>query len=162
VLAPYESEVASSAEAAEHAVDTAADGVAAVTSHVIDPATPVPHSGCIVRTRGTEAAMTAYAVGILHEVEMGPSIVEYLECIDATLAPYGGAFVVHGGEVERLEGGEPGALIVIGFPDRAHALDWYGSPAYQAILPLRTEHADSTVFVVDGVGPDHLATDVLA
>jgi len=106
--------------------------------------------------------MAAYGVGILQDVDLGPAIVEYLERIDATLAPYDGHFTVHGDPREMLEGEDPGALIVIEFPDRDRALGWYGSDAYRQILPLRTEHSRSTVFVVDGVGPEHKATDVLA
>ena len=96
--------------------------------------------------------MAAYGVGILQDVEMGPAIVEYLECIDGTLAPYDGHFIVHGDPPEMLEGNDPGALIVIEFPDRDHALDWYRSDAYRQILALRTEHSASTVFVIDGDG----------
>jgi uncharacterized protein (DUF1330 family) len=105
--------------------------------------------------------VTAYGVGLLKDVNMGPPLVEYLERIDATLAPYDGHFVVHGGPTEMLEGTDPGAVIVIEFPDRSHAQDWYASPAYREILPLRTENSTSTVFIIDGVGRDHQATDVL-
>ena len=45
--------------------------------------------------------MAAYAVGILNDVRMGPDIVEYLERIDATLAPYDGHFIIHGGTAHR-------------------------------------------------------------
>lgn len=106
--------------------------------------------------------MTTYGVGILRDVTIGPGIVEYLERIDATLAPYDGRFVIHGGEQDIREGERVGDLIVIAFPDRTSAEAWYGSDAYQAILPLRTDNATSTVFLVDGVGADHRATDVLA
>jgi uncharacterized protein (DUF1330 family) len=105
--------------------------------------------------------MTSYAVGVLHEVKMGPPIVEYLERIDATLAPFDGHFIVHGGEPEVLEGTNPGTLVVIEFPDRASAKGWYASAAYQEILPLRSQNSMSTVFLIDGVDRDHLATDVL-
>ena len=105
--------------------------------------------------------MKGYAVGILKRVDMGPAIVQYLERIDETLAAYGGCFIVHGGERSIFEGDDPGVFIVIEFPSRAAALDWYHSDAYQAILPLRTEHSDSTVFIAEGVDRDHRATDVL-
>jgi uncharacterized protein (DUF1330 family) len=105
--------------------------------------------------------MKSYGVGIINELQMGPAIVEYLERIDATLAPYQGRFIVHGGEAAMLEGSNPGTLIVIEFPDRANAEQWYRSAAYQAILRLRTDNSSSTVFLIDGVDPDHLATDVL-
>jgi uncharacterized protein (DUF1330 family) len=98
----------------------------------------------------------------MQTVEMGPAIVEYLERIDATLAPFEGRFVVHGSTPDVLEGGFPGFLIVIGFPTREQAEGWYASPAYREILPLRLENSTGAAFLVDGVGADHRATDVLA
>jgi uncharacterized protein (DUF1330 family) len=105
--------------------------------------------------------MPSYAVAHMYKVTMGADIIEYLKRIDATLTPFGGRFVVHGDPVEVIEGDWPGFLIVIQFPDRSHARDWYASSAYQEILPLRTENSDSDVVFVDGVPTDHLATDVL-
>ena len=88
-----------------------------------------------------ENIMTAYAVAHLRHVDMGPDIVAYLERIDGTLAPFDGRFVIHGGPVEPLEGTWSGALIMIAFPDRERARAWHASPAYQAILPLRTRNS---------------------
>ena len=105
--------------------------------------------------------MTAYAVAHMRQVTMGPPIVEYLRRIDATLAPFGGRFLVHGGEAEPVEGNWPGHLIVIGFPSRGQARAWYHSDAYQQILALRTDNSSSDVIIADGVGPGHRATDVL-
>ena len=106
--------------------------------------------------------MPAYAVAHMRQVTMGPAVVEYLQRIDATLAPFGGRFIVHGGEVEILEGSWPGYLIVIEFPDRDRASAWYNSAAYQEIVALRTDNSDSDVILVDGVGREHRAADVLA
>ena len=50
---------------------------------------------------------------------------------------------------------------MIEFPDRAQARAWYDSEAYQAIVALRTDNSESDVIMIDGVGPDHKATDVL-
>jgi uncharacterized protein (DUF1330 family) len=105
--------------------------------------------------------MSTYAVAHMHSVELGPAIVEYLQRIDATLAPFGGRFIVHGGPVEVVEGRWDGHLIVIEFEDRVRARAWYESPAYRAILPLRLEHSRSDVILVDTVPSDHRATDVL-
>jgi len=105
--------------------------------------------------------MTAYAVAHMRQVTIGPPIAEYLQRIDATLRPFGGRFIVHGGEYEVMEGSWPGAIIIIEFPGRAQADAWYKSDAYQEILALRTGNSRSDVILVDGVGPDHLATDVL-
>jgi uncharacterized protein (DUF1330 family) len=97
----------------------------------------------------------------MRQVTMGPAIVEYLERIDATLAPFGGRFIVHGGRVEVLEGSWPGHLIVIEFPDRDRASAWYTSAAYREIVALRTDNSDSDVILADGVDREHEATDVL-
>lgn len=102
-----------------------------------------------------------FAVGHLRRIRVGPEIEAYLEQIDATLAPFGGRFRIHGGPVEPLEGDWAGDLIVIEFPDRERARAWYTSPAYQAILPLRVDNAEGTVFLIDGVADDHRAADVL-
>ncbi len=106
--------------------------------------------------------MTAYAMALLEDIEMGPSIVEYLERIDETLAPYDGRFIVHGGEQRMLEGTNPGVVVVVEFPDRNAAQAWYDSDAYQQILPLRVNNSRSRALLLDGVGPGHRATDVLA
>ena len=68
--------------------------------------------------------MSAYAVAHMRQVTIGPPIVEYLQRIDATLQPFGGRFIVHGGEYEVMEGTWPGTIIIIEFPSRAQADAW--------------------------------------
>jgi uncharacterized protein (DUF1330 family) len=106
--------------------------------------------------------MNAYAIAHLWSLEMGPDIVEYVERIDGTLAPFGGRFAVHGATADVREGRLAGDVIVIEFPDRDSATAWYESAAYQAILPLRTRNSEGWVVIVDGVGEHHRATDILA
>lgn len=107
-------------------------------------------------------ATPAYVIGYLQNVRFGDDIASYMTAFDATLAPFGGRFLIHGGELTPLEGAWDGDIIILAFPDRDSALAWYRSPAYQAILPLRTENSEGIVTIVDGVGPDHRATDKLA
>jgi uncharacterized protein (DUF1330 family) len=106
--------------------------------------------------------MTTYAIAQLRNVTMGPDILAYLQAIDATMEPFDGRFVLHGdGNKRVLEGSFSGDLVMIAFPDRAAAEGWYDSPAYRAILQLRTENSDGDVILMDGVGSDHRATDIL-
>ncbi|MFG3224021.1 DUF1330 domain-containing protein [Kitasatospora sp. NPDC048194] len=106
--------------------------------------------------------MSAYAIAQVHSVEFGPDIVEYLERIDATLDPFGGHFIVHGGTSETVEGtwGQ-GGTIVIAFPDLERARAWWNSPAYRDILPLRTRHMVADIVLVDGVRAGYRAADSL-
>lgn len=106
--------------------------------------------------------MTCSAIGLLHDVKMGPDIIAYLEHIDATLAPFQGRVRIHGGPKQMLEGNLDSDLIAIEFPDRAKAEAWYSSPTYQAIVPLRSRNAEGVVFLIEGVDAQHKATDILS
>lgn len=105
--------------------------------------------------------MATYAVARFWDIVMGPELIQYLEEIDATLAPFQGHFLVHGRDFEKLEGDWPGNLVIIGFPDRELAHAWYTSEAYQRILPFRLAHAKGDVILIDTVPSDHKATDVI-
>lgn len=95
--------------------------------------------------------MTAYAIAHIRPETMNDDILRYIEEIQATMDPFGGRFLVHGKEVEVKEGPWPGTIVVIGFPDIERARAWYDSPAYQAILPLRTDHIAGETILVEGV-----------
>jgi len=98
--------------------------------------------------------MTAYAMARVHSVEPGPDIFDYLETIDATMDPFGGRFVFHGGAMDVVEGTWPDDLILIEFPDLDAVRAWWDSPEYQAIKHLRTDHmvADIVLFETLPVG----------
>ncbi|CAM5478264.1 DUF1330 domain-containing protein [Streptomyces badius] len=108
--------------------------------------------------------MTAYAIAHLRTTDapVEDEVLSYLQRIQATMKPYGGRFLVHGTEVEVVEGAWPGALVIVGFPGTAEAHAWYASPAYQEILPLRTRHIDGDVVIVPGVGPEYDASATAA
>ena len=105
--------------------------------------------------------MAAYVVAHVRQITVGAPIEVYIRRIDATLAPFGGRFIVHGGRIEVLEGSWTGHLIVIEFPDMEAARAWYHSPAYQAIVRLRTENAKGDTVLVEGVADGHRAVDIL-
>jgi len=106
--------------------------------------------------------MTAYAVAHLRNVRMGPDIIAYLKAIDSTLAPFNGRFIIHGGDKTILEGQWAGDLIVIAFPHRKAAEQWYASQAYQDILHLRADNSEGDIIIIEGVREEHRATDILA
>jgi uncharacterized protein (DUF1330 family) len=62
----------------------------------------------------------------------------YSKHVPATLAQYGGKYLVRGGDCTQLEGNAQGnRRVVIEFASRAAAETWYNSPEYQAIVPHR-------------------------
>jgi len=97
--------------------------------------------------------MPGYAIAHLRTPQFNDDVVQYLERIQGTLDPFAGRFLVHGVEVQVVEGEWPGTIVVIQFPDVEAARAWYQSPAYQAIVHLRTDHIDGEAIIVKGV-PD--------
>lgn len=64
---------------------------------------------------------------------------EYSELASETLKPFNGEFIAKG-EIEALHGDTNHPVkVVIQFPDKQSAKNWYNSKAYQAIIPLRNE-----------------------
>jgi uncharacterized protein (DUF1330 family) len=78
---------------------------------------------------------------------------EYTSQTPGTVDRYGGRFVARGGTVDVLEGQwDPKRVVLIEFPDRERALEWYHSAEYQAIIPLREKYATTHFLaLVDGV-----------
>ena len=96
--------------------------------------------------------MAAYVI-VDVEVTNQEAYEEYRRQVPGTLESYGGRFAVRGGRYETLEGSwQPQRIVVLEFPDFARAKQWYGSPEYQAIVPLREKNARTHFLtVVEGV-----------
>jgi len=100
--------------------------------------------------------MTGYAIAQLRQPGViADEVCQYMELIQATMDPFGGRFLVHGGRSRVVEGTWPGATVLLEFPDFAAAQAWYDSPGYREILSLRTDHLVSDVLLAEGCGPDH-------
>ena len=77
---------------------------------------------------------------------------DYREAAAPNIASAGGRYVVRGGNPEVLEGEPPTKrTVILEFPSRQAALDWYHSDAYQEIRALREDSARATIYVVDEV-----------
>jgi uncharacterized protein (DUF1330 family) len=95
--------------------------------------------------------MAAYVIAQVEVTD--PTVFEqYRREVPATLAAFGGRFIVRGGASETLEGDwQPKRLVIIEFPDRAAATAWWGSQAYAAPKALRQQSAHTQLLVVEGV-----------
>jgi len=76
----------------------------------------------------------------------------YKQAAAASIAQYGGRYLVRGGPHEVLEGDwRPTRLVVLEFPSVAAAKRWYASEEYNQAKPLRLEHAVGHLVLVEGV-----------
>ncbi len=90
---------------------------------------------------------------ILAEVEVTNPVgyESYRPLAGASVAQYGGKFVIRGGKAELIEGSkEPARIVVIEFPDTAAAKRWYNSPEYQEALKIRLANSTGRVLLVEG------------
>jgi uncharacterized protein (DUF1330 family) len=76
----------------------------------------------------------------------------YVKATPATLAPYGGRFLVRGGPAALLEGGwEPKRIVVLEFDSLARARAWYDSEDYAGPKALRQAAAVTDMILVEGI-----------
>jgi uncharacterized protein (DUF1330 family) len=75
----------------------------------------------------------------------------YRKEVPATIVPFGGQFVARGGNLTVLEGEWPHPrLVIIEFPSRTAAEDWYQSAEYRKIISLRLKSSVGNLVIVDG------------
>jgi uncharacterized protein (DUF1330 family) len=79
---------------------------------------------------------------------------KYGEKVPETLAPFNHHYVVLSHKIQSLEGDPPkGGVVIIAFDSAEKAREWYDSPAYAAVRPIRQGAAKSRIFIVEGVAP---------
>lgn len=62
---------------------------------------------------------------------------KYAAAVPATLEKYSGKFLVKG-LIEKLSGNSNYTMqVILEFPNKENATDWYHSPDYQTLIPLR-------------------------
>ena len=96
----------------------------------------------------------AYVVAEV-EVTDPAGMQKYGAQVPATLTPFNHHYVIRSGKFQPLEGEAPkGGLVVIAFDSADKAREWWDSPAYNTIKPIRQSAAKSRIFIVEGVGPE--------
>jgi uncharacterized protein (DUF1330 family) len=78
---------------------------------------------------------------------------EYKKLTPATLVPFEGNFIVRGGgDRETLEGEwNSERIVVIEFPSKQKAKDWWSSDGYAPAKALRQTAAKAKMILVEGV-----------
>jgi len=76
---------------------------------------------------------------------------KYAASVPGTLALYGGHYLARNGQVIPEEGEAPKRSVIIEFDSLKKAQDWYNSPEYNKIKPIRFASAKTRLFIADGV-----------
>ena len=94
--------------------------------------------------------MAAYLIGNI-EVTDPETYGKYREQVPATVAAYGGRYLVRGAAPEVMEGDwEPKRLVILEFENMEKAKEWYNSPEYDPVKAIRFKAATSNIVFAEG------------
>jgi uncharacterized protein (DUF1330 family) len=94
------------------------------------------------------AAYVIVDVTVTNQAEMDA----YRQRVPATLAKYGGRFIVRGGAHQTLEGDwKPNRIVVLEFPSMEQARQWYDSEEYREPKAMRLRAGRANLIMVEGV-----------
>lgn len=75
----------------------------------------------------------------------------YKKLTPASLLPFNGKFIVRGGATETLEGDwQPKRIVVLEFPTKEAAKNWWASEEYAPAKALRQRTATTKMILADG------------
>jgi uncharacterized protein (DUF1330 family) len=95
--------------------------------------------------------MPAY---VISDVEfLDPEFVaQYRALAPASIATYGGRYIVRGGAIEPVEGDwRPENIVIVEFPSMERAREWYRSAEYGEALKLRERALRRRLIFVEGL-----------
>ncbi len=86
--------------------------------------------------------MAAYLIGHI-AIKDAQKWAAYRDQVPATLDPWNAELVFRGKKFAVFSGSHPyDDTVVIRFPDPESIRQWFASPSYQALIPLREQAAD--------------------
>jgi uncharacterized protein (DUF1330 family) len=98
-----------------------------------------------------EETMAAYVISDVEVLDTA-LMVKYRSLAQATIAKYGGHYVVRGGAIEPVEGDwVPKHLVIVEFPTMEQAREWYHSTEYAEALKVRPRALNRRLIFVEGV-----------
>ncbi len=98
--------------------------------------------------------MPAYVIAQV-EVTDPEKFAKYGAQVPATIAQYGGRYLVRGGETQAIEGDwAPPRVVVLEFPSMDQLKKWYDSDEYKPLIALRQQSAKTHLSFVEGFIPN--------
>jgi uncharacterized protein (DUF1330 family) len=76
---------------------------------------------------------------------------KYRQLVPATIAAFGGRYLVRGGDPDIVEGSNPVRRhVILEFESRERALEWYHSPQYRDVKAIRMRATRSNIVILSG------------
>ena len=95
--------------------------------------------------------MPGYVIGNINVTDPD-AFEQYRGMVPATIAAYGGKYLVRGGVADVVEGDwTPNRLVVLEFESVERAREWYNSPEYTPAKAVRLKASTGDLLFVEGV-----------
>ena len=95
--------------------------------------------------------MVAYVISRV-TINDAETMAGYMADAPESVAAYGGQYLVRTGDIESVEAeANYDRIVVLEFPDKSKAYEWYHSEEYKALREIRWRAADAHIIVVPGV-----------
>ena len=99
--------------------------------------------------------MTSKAVYMIGDVDIKniEEYKKYMEKVKPMIESYGGEYLIRGGEIDALETNlwEPTRMVLVKFPSKEIAMEWYNSDEYKPFKKIRLDNATSNILMVEGL-----------
>ena len=99
--------------------------------------------------------MTSKAVYMIGDVDIKNinEYKKYMEKVKPMIESYGGEYLIRGGEIDSLETNlwKPTRIVLVKFPSKKLAMEWYNSDEYKPYKKIRFENASSNILMVEGL-----------
>ena len=78
---------------------------------------------------------------------------KYLDKVKPMVEKYGGKYLIKGGKIDAKETDlwKPTRIVLVQFPNKTSALNWYNSEEYKPLKNLRLNNATSNILFIEGV-----------
>ena len=95
--------------------------------------------------------MPGYVIGNINVTDP-EAFEQYRGMVPATIAAYGGKYLVRGGVAEVVEGDwNPNRLVILEFESVQRAKEWYNSPEYTPAKAIRLKASSGDLLFVEGI-----------
>jgi uncharacterized protein (DUF1330 family) len=105
-----------------------------------------------LRAQAAMAPPPAYLIANAEAVTDSATLKQYGAAVGKTIAAFGGHLIVRGAPAVKLDASPlpKGVFVVVQFPSMTALQDWWNSPAYTAIRPLREKSTVGHLFALEG------------
>ena len=96
--------------------------------------------------------MSVYMIGDV-DIQNMEEYKKYMEKVKPMIERKGGEYLIRGGEIDSLETNlwKPTRMVLVKFPNKKLAMEWYNSDEYKPYKKIRLENATSNILMVEGI-----------